>query len=101
LGKYSMGRGFPGGLNFSWEILHWGTFGNSTAKFFYLSYSLFADSILHVEMLKVIVRCKFSTDGILKRIFSWGDVFVEGETDFTALFKCDQKLNKKTVRSNI
>ena len=47
-----------GGVNFSGEIIRWVNFLDFLYNFF-LSYFLFADLILHVEILRVIVRGKF------------------------------------------
>ena len=45
-------------MNFSGEIIRWVNFLDSLYNFF-LSYFLFADLILNVEILRVIVRGKF------------------------------------------
>ena len=53
-------KGSYQGLNFSGEILHWGNLPEFLYKIRLMSFLLFADSILHVEILRVIVRSKFS-----------------------------------------
>ena len=50
---------FPG-VNFPGEILCWGFDKIPTWNSFYLCYFLFAESVLHVEMLWSIVHRKFS-----------------------------------------
>ena len=49
------------GLNFLGEILQFGNLPEFLHKFLLMSCFLFADSILRVEMLSVIVRSKFSS----------------------------------------
>ena len=57
--------------------------------YFHLSYFLFTDSILRVDMLRVTLRGKFSLG-----LNCLEDFFVEVEPDFPTLFlKKDQKLN--------
>ena len=61
-GRIFHGEGFPMG-ELSGGILHFilGVFSTTHIRnSFYLSYFLFTDSVLHVEMLRVIIRCKFS-----------------------------------------
>ena len=48
------------GLNFSEEILHYGNLPEFLYEILLVSYFLIADSILSAEMLRVIVRGKFS-----------------------------------------
>ena len=50
-------------------------------NYFYLSYFLYADSILPVDMITVIVQGKLSLRCCLE------DLSLEGEPDFTELFK--------------
>jgi hypothetical protein len=54
-----MGREFPGG-EFSGEILHWGNLPEFLYEIPLMFCFLFADTILRVEMLRVIVQDKFS-----------------------------------------
>jgi hypothetical protein len=60
-----------------------------TQNSFYLSYFLFANSISHVETLRVIVRGKFSPGlNCLEGLsVGRGDFFMGGKTGFPALFK--------------
>ena len=58
-------------------------------KFLYMSCFLFTDSILRVEMLRVIVRGEIFTRTELFRAYSRGegDFSVEMEPDILTLFK--------------
>ena len=70
---------------------------NSYTKFLYVSCFSFTDSILWVELIRVIVRDKFS-QGIVQRIFPRkGGFSVEFEPDFLALFQKQSKIKLKII----
>jgi hypothetical protein len=82
LGGFSVGREVSGGLNFRENF----TLGKFTRiplqNSFCVSFFLFVDSFLHVWMLMVIVRDKFSPG-----LNCLEDLSVEGEPNFPELFK--------------
>ena len=84
LGEFSMDKEFSRGWNFSEEIAYWGKCQSLYTKFLYLSCFIFTDSILRMEVLRVIVQGKFSPGlncpekisvgrGIFPR--TWGQIF--------------------------
>ena len=104
-GGFSEGRIFHGkgefqGMDFLGEILHRGTsMSGFPYEMFLVSCFLFADSILRVEMLRAIVRNKFSTRlncleniSVARRGFPWRRSQI-----FWHYLKNDQELNKKQV----
>ena len=74
-GRFSMGRKVFRGKFYSGGICQ-----NFYLKFVYLSYFLFADSVLRLEMLRVIVQ-----------VFTWIELFKEfflrGEARFSEIIK--------------
>ena len=54
------GKGSFKGINFSVEILHRGNLQEFLREILLMSYFLFAESILRVEMIRAIIRGKFS-----------------------------------------
>ena len=55
-------------------------------KLFFLSYFMFPDSILRLEMLRVIVQANFHQDLIVWRIYPWkGGFFREDGARFPGI----------------
>ena len=74
-------------MNLSVEILRRGNLQEVMYEILFTSYFLFADSISRVEMLRVIVRGKFSLgSNRFERAGGGGRFFVEMDPDFSALF---------------
>jgi len=98
--KFPWGGKFPGG-EFFIKSLHWGNLSEFLYEIHLMSCFLFVDSILCVEMFRVIVRGIFSSELIcLENIFMGRrDVSLEVEPDFLALFEKQSETEKKQVFS--
>ena len=103
--EFSTGGIFHGdgsfqGVNFSGEILYWGTLPEFLYEIYHVSCFLFADSILRLEMLRIVVQGKLSPGFNFLESLIRGGIFLWRCSQISWNYlKNDQKLNRNQVFS--